>query len=606
MINPRQNGAAIEAELENVAILPLLSGEGNQRLLFEWVRKQDGYRLVDPDRPLEAVEFDCCILDGESLEQHAELLRERKREAEPVLLPCLLLLPEADLSVIEIDQGEIADSVVFETVDEVVSMPIKKAELKWRTEALLRLRAQSLRLNSKRRELRLFKLAAESAGHAIYITDTDGTIKYVNPAFERITGYSEAEAIGKSPEIFSSGDLPDSYYERLWETLTSGEVWEEDILNERKDGERYHASQTIAPVKSDSGELERFVAIQSDITERVNVTKRLEMIRDIVERLEDPIMLQDKEGQFILVNDALTTYAEMPREELLGETETAFMDEESATFIEERKQEVIETEQPVRYTISPTFPAEDNEVFSTRRYPYYDKDGSVAGTLAICRVVTDVKSREQQLEVIDRVLRHNLRNDMTTIGMFAEKLQAAVEGELVEDTNRILETSRKVNRMVQKQRDITKFLTESSRSQTVDLSQLARTLADRKRDQYPTAEIALTIPETCPVTTTVAIEQAVAELIENSIVHAESDSPVVEIQVTDDTDGPSITVADNGPGIPEMDRQVLTGNNESEQLYHGSGLGLWLIHLIVEEAGGSITVEETKPSGTAVTITLQR
>ncbi|MES3518419.1 MAG: PAS domain S-box protein [Natronomonas sp.] len=585
-------------------ILPLLSGEGNQRLLFEWIQNQDHYTLVEPDQPLGTAEFDCCILDAERLEEHAEKLRHRKREVEPILLPCLLLLPEEDLSVIDVDRGEIADSVVFEAVDEVVSMPIKKAELEWRTEALLRLRSQSLNLDRRRRELRLFKQAAEAAGHAVYIVDSDGTIEYANPAFEEITGYDATDVIGERPEILDSGEMSDSYFDRLWETISSGESWEEDIVNRRKDGEIYHANQTIAPVTDENGTPVKYVAIQSDVTQRVETKQRLEMFRDIVERLEDPIMLQDPEGRFRLVNEALTEYAELSREELLGKTEFAFMDEEAATRIEAHKKQVLETEQPIQYTISPTFPTEDAEIFSTTRYPYYGTDGTLEGTIAICRVVTDLKSRERQLHVLDRVLRHNLRNDMTTIGMFAEKLREEISDELVADVERIQKTARNVDRMVEKQRKITKFLTDTPKERTIDLSETVNAIVERKQNRYPGAEIRAQTPGSCTVETTPDLDRAIIELVENAVEHSDQETPTVEVRVCDDTDRPTVAVADEGPGISEVDRQILLGEQETDQLYHGSGLGLWLVYLIVEKIGGGITVTENEPRGSVVTLQL--
>ncbi|MDB2294564.1 PAS domain S-box protein, partial [Halorubrum ezzemoulense] len=278
----------------------------------------DSYTLVDPDQPVETATFDCCIVDGEMLQTHAETLRARKREAEPALLPCLLLIPGADLSVIETDRGEIADSVVFETADEVVSMPIKKAELEWRVEALTRLRTQSLRLRKRTETLELFKQAVESSGHAIWMSDATGTIKYVNSEFESITGYSRTEAVGESPELISSGAMPDDYYSDLWETITAGDTWHEEITNQQRDGSQYVADQTIAPIVED-GEPKAFVAVQRDITERKEIEQRLSLYRDIVERLEDPIMLQSCEGEFRLVNDALCSFAGLSRDELLGD-----------------------------------------------------------------------------------------------------------------------------------------------------------------------------------------------------------------------------------------------------------------------------------------------
>lgn len=591
------------ANVSPAAILPLLSGAGDQRLLFEWVENHDDYTLVDPDEPIETAEFDCCILDGKALEAHGDELRRRKQEAEPVLLPCLLLLPEADMSVLDIDRGEIADGVVFDTVDEVVSMPIKKIELEWRTEALLRLRSQSLTLQRKQEQLRQFKRATEAAGHAVYITDADGTIEYVNPAFEEMTGYEATEAIGETPQLLDAGEMDNTHFDHLWETISRGGVWEEEILNERKDGDLYHAYQTIAPVTDSTGSPENFVAIQSDITQRVEAEQRLEMFRDIVERIDDPIMLQDLDGKFRLVNEGLTTFAGYSKEELMGETEHLFMDDEAATRIEARKRQVLKQERAVQYSISPDFPTTESAKFSTVRYPYYGPNGDLSGTIAICRNVTDLESREDQLKVMDRVLRHNLRNDMTTIGMFAQKLADSLSGDLLSDAERIQKTSREVNQMVEKQRKITKFLTNDPVLQNIDLTRLVDTVVNQLSEEYPEADISCSTPPECTVRATVSLEEAVIELVENAIVHSDRDQPTITVDL-ESSDGTTLAVADDGPGIPEMDRQVLAHGTGLEQLYHGSGIGLWLVHLVVTHASGTVSIEDIDPEGTLVTIYL--
>lgn len=591
------------ANVSPAAVLPLLSGAGDQRLLFEWVENHDDYTLVDPDEPIETAEFDCCILDGKALEAHGDELRRRKQEAEPVLLPCLLLLPEADMSVLDIDRGEIADGVVFDTVDEVVSMPIKKIELEWRTEALLRLRSQSLTLQRKQEQLRQFKRATEAAGHAVYITDAEGTIEYVNPAFEEMTGYEATEAIGETPQLLDAGEMDNTHFDHLWETISRGGVWEEEILNERKDGDLYHAYQTIAPVTDSTGSPENFVAIQSDITQRVEAEQRLEMFRDIVERIDDPIMLQDLDGKFRLVNEGLTTFAGYSKEELMGETEHLFMDDEAATRIEARKRQVLKQERAVQYSISPDFPTTESAKFSTVRYPYYGPNGDLSGTIAICRNVTDLESREDQLKVMDRVLRHNLRNDMTTIGMFAQKLADSLSGDLLSDAERIQKTSREVNQMVEKQRKITKFLTSDPVLQNIDLTRLVDTVVNQLSEEYPEADISCSTPPECTVRATVSLEEAVIELVENAIVHSDRDQPTITVDL-ESSDGTTLAVADDGPGIPEMDRQVLAHGTGLEQLYHGSGIGLWLVHLVVTHASGTVSIEDIDPEGTLVTIYL--
>ncbi|MEF8783852.1 MAG: PAS domain S-box protein [Haloarculaceae archaeon] len=134
----------------------------------------------------------------------------------------------------------------------------------------------------KRREQRRrsFREAVEQAGHVIMITDTDGEIEYVNPAFEAVTGYDREEALGETPAILQSGEHDDAFYRELWETISSGAVWEGELVNERKSGESYHIRQTVAPVTDEDGEIERFVAVNTDITDHKRHEQQLKRERD--------------------------------------------------------------------------------------------------------------------------------------------------------------------------------------------------------------------------------------------------------------------------------------------------------------------------------------
>ncbi|AFK20100.1 PAS domain S-box protein [Haloferax mediterranei ATCC 33500] len=126
---------------------------------------------------------------------------------------------------------------------------------------------------------RAFREAVEQAGHSIYMTDPDGTIEYVNPAFESITGYSEEDACGETPRLFSSNEHDDDFYADLWETIKSGDVWQGEVTNQRKNGDQYVVNQTIAPVKDENGDIERFVAVNADITEQKERERTLERQR---------------------------------------------------------------------------------------------------------------------------------------------------------------------------------------------------------------------------------------------------------------------------------------------------------------------------------------
>jgi len=117
--------------------------------------------------------------------------------------------------------------------------------------------------------------AVDQAAETIVITDRDGTIRYVNPAFERITGYSREEAVGKNPKVLKSGKHDEAFYRTMWETLLRGETWEGRFINRKKDGSLYEEEATISPVRDFSGEIVSFVAVKRDVTKIALLEKQL-------------------------------------------------------------------------------------------------------------------------------------------------------------------------------------------------------------------------------------------------------------------------------------------------------------------------------------------
>jgi sigma-B regulation protein RsbU (phosphoserine phosphatase) len=137
-------------------------------------------------------------------------------------------------------------------------------------------------------ELEMLRLdaALESIGDSIIITDDVGTIKYVNPAFERVTGYSRLEVAGRNPRVLQSGQHDHAFYRRMWGAVANGETWHGEFVDKRKDGRSYDAETTISQIRDTAGRAIGYVGVQRDISERKRtaaVTEQLRLARSIQE-----------------------------------------------------------------------------------------------------------------------------------------------------------------------------------------------------------------------------------------------------------------------------------------------------------------------------------
>lgn len=179
------------------------------------------------------------------------------------------------------------------------------------TEAFNQLMA---RLCLSDRELRKLNRAVEQSPSGIVITDTEGRIEYVNPAFSAATGYSVQEVLGENPRILKSGEQEPAVYRELWETISSGREWRGEFHNKRKDGSYYWAEATIAPITDEEGRITHYVGEQENITERKRMEESLReserFARATVDALSAHIAILDKSGTIVAVNQAWRDFAE--------------------------------------------------------------------------------------------------------------------------------------------------------------------------------------------------------------------------------------------------------------------------------------------------------
>jgi PAS domain S-box-containing protein len=125
-------------------------------------------------------------------------------------------------------------------------------------------------------ESRKLALAVRQSGTGVVITDPAGTIEFVNPKFETITGYTAAEAMGRNPRLLKSGATARETYRNLWATISAGKEWRGELQNRRKNGELYWENQHISPVLDESGKIQHFIAVKEDITERKQAEKKID------------------------------------------------------------------------------------------------------------------------------------------------------------------------------------------------------------------------------------------------------------------------------------------------------------------------------------------
>ena len=128
--------------------------------------------------------------------------------------------------------------------------------------------------------IKTLSITLKRIGDNVMITDSHGVIEYVNPAFEVTTGYSSQEAVGQTPRILRSGQHDKSYYQKLWDTILSGQVFRATTINKKKNGSIYYADQTISPVHDDDGKIIYFVSVWKDITERIVAEEKLKHLNE--------------------------------------------------------------------------------------------------------------------------------------------------------------------------------------------------------------------------------------------------------------------------------------------------------------------------------------
>lgn len=350
-------------------------------------------------------------------------------------------------------------------------------------------------------DLRKLSSAVKQSPSIVVITDIHGNIEYVNPKFTQVTGYAPDEVIGKNPRILKSGKTPPEAYQRLWDTITSGNEWRGEFVNRKKNGELYWDSTCISAIKNPEGTPTHFVAVMEDITERKRMEKELQTLnesleqrvvertialieankklkikiagqwraeealrkseakyRTLLENLPQKIFYKDKNSIYISCNENLARDLHIRPDEISGKTDYDLYPKELAEKYREDDMRVMESGQPdemeERYVKN-----EQELIIHIVRTPIKDEKGTIIGILGVFWDITEKIAMEKEA-VLNRHLAslgelaagvaHEINNPVTGIINYAQILSnKSSEGSKEKDiANRIIKEGDRIAKIV--------------------------------------------------------------------------------------------------------------------------------------------------------------
>lgn len=236
------------------------------------------------------------------------------------------------------------------------------------------------------------------------------------------------------------------------------------------------------------------------------------------------------------------------------------------------------------------------------------EDGEFQGTVGVVRDITNRKQREQRLDVLNRILRHDLSNAMTVILGRIQQLEDGVDPEFQPAIDAIRERGEELIETSEKVRQVHHIHNEMADQQgSLELCSLVESIVDDFRVTYPAVDFDVDIPSDAHAATghEELVTTAFSNLVENAIEHNDSDRPLVLVTIQKDHDRVQIRIEDNGPGIPSEEREILEMGSESK-LRHSMGIGLWLAYWSVTACNGDIRFDDDISQGTVVLMEFPR
>ncbi|WP_336000577.1 PAS domain-containing protein [Halorientalis halophila] len=454
----------------------------------------------------------------------------------------------------------------------------------------------------------VLKAQQEAIPHGVLVVAPDGEIVSFNDRFRDLWDLPE--------EVLATGTGAD-VFEHVREQVRDPEAFTDQVVEIREsNAESDHSEIPLAdgrvieqystPVEGESGTAFGRLWLARDVTERERRQAELELKDRAMDEAPVGITISDPDrpdNPTIYENERFTELTGYDAAEIRGRNLRLLQGENTDPERVAELREAIAAERPVSVELR-NYRKDGSEFWNRVSVAPVEEDGSVVNYVGFQQDVTQRKETTRQLRVLHRVLRHNLANQMSVIRGWAEYLTDVTDGETADRAAQIVDQSDRLIAITDKHRRIVRLLSERPAPTAMDLAPIVERVVESARAD-PTVDVALERPEAAEALAITAIETALAELLRNAVDSC-GDDDAVSVAVTADAERVTVRVADTGEGMPEAERQIVTGTQSVEPLYHGLGMGLWLAYWIVALSKGSIDVVDNEPRGTVVTVRLPR
>ncbi|MFC6974849.1 PAS domain S-box protein [Halomicroarcula sp. GCM10025709] len=450
-------------------------------------------------------------------------------------------------------------------------------------------------------EKRRFEGIAENSFDVLFRIDTEGRFTYVSDAARRILGYDPDTLVGDAFADYliqtTAADALDTF-----DGLLSGDpVQGLELSFEHRDGSEVVVEVNATPI-TDDGTVTAVQGVGRDITERREREQELRVRTRAMDEAEVPITIADAsepDNPIIYANDAFEAVTGYSQAEITSQNCRILQGPDTDPEETAQLREGIEEDRPVTTELlnyrrdgSPFW----NRVTIT---PVQNDDGEITHYLGFQQDVTDGKRSERLIGLLNRVLRHNLRNELTVIQGYTEFIDDPPP-----DTDIAASIRRPLDRLLdlsETARELETYARQERYPVRLDPAAFLPTVAASLRSAHPSATVSVTVETDRDICAGEELQRAVEELLTNALEHDPNPETTVEITARDQGEWVEIEVRDDGPGIPSMEARVVETGEETK-LQHGKGLGLWLVNWTATRYGGSFQI--AGGDGTVATLRL--